>query len=238
MTGREGFLEVGASFPRGFKAVVFDLDGTLLDSYAAIHASVAKVQRHFGLPEWTLDETRRRVGRGIDVLMSEAVGSSRKDEGVRLFSESYEASGPEATGLLPGADDVTRTLHDRGVRLAVASNKPGIFSRKILSHLGLLGRFGVVNGPDDGFPPKPAPHMVFMALALLGVPASEALFVGDMPIDILTARAANVAVAAVPSGSATAAELAAAGPDVLLTSLVDLIRLFPAVGKERDGSLP
>ncbi len=214
-------------FPRPFAAVVFDLDGTLLDSYAAIHASVAVVQRGFGLPEWTLEETRRRVGRGVEVLMAEAVGPSRAADGVRLFSESYAASGPEATRLLPGADEVTRALWERGVKLAVASNKPSVFSRQILSHLGILGRFLVVHGPDDGFPSKPAPLMVFMALALLGVPASEALYVGDMPLDVLTARAAGVTVAAVPTGSATAGELAAAGPDVLLPSLSDLMHLFP-----------
>ncbi len=230
MTGRESPLRAGAPFPRAFRAVVFDLDGTLLDSYAAIHAAVVRVQRHFGLPEWTLPETRRRVGRGLEVLMIEAVGAPRMAEGVRAFSEIYEASGPEATLLLPGADEVTRTLHHRGVKLAVASNKPAFFSRQLLSHFGLLGRFGVVHGPDDGFPPKPAPHMVFMALALLGVPASEALFVGDMPIDILTARAAGVPVAAVPTGSSTREELLAVGPDVVLTSLAEVLRLFTFVG--------
>lgn len=214
-------------FPRPFAAVVFDLDGTLLDSYAAIHASVAFVQRGFGVPEWTLEETRRRVGRGVEVLMAEAVGTSHAADGVRLFSESYAASGPEATKLLPGADEVTRALRERGVRLAVASNKPGVFSRQLLSHFGILDRFGVVHGPDDGFPPKPAPHMVFMALALLGVPATEALYVGDMPIDVLTARAAELTVAAVPTGSATAEELSAAGPDILLPRLPDLMHLFP-----------
>jgi phosphoglycolate phosphatase len=211
----------------GFRAVVFDLDGTLLDSYAAIHASVSKVQRHFDLLEWTLEETRGRVGRGLEVLMTEAVGAPRTAEGVRLFSESYEASGPEATRLLPGADVVTRTLRDHGVKLAVASNKPGFFSRQLLSHFGLLDRFGVIHGPDDGFPPKPAPHMVFMALALLGVGAPEALFVGDMPIDVLTARAAGIAVAAVATGSATTEELAAAGPDFLFSHLEELMHLFP-----------
>ncbi len=227
MTGSTRPPAAGGPPPRAIRAVVFDMDGTLLDSYAAIHASVAEVQRHFGLPEWTLEETRRRVGRGVDVLMREAVGEARKAEGTRLFLSSYEASGPEATRLLPGADDVTRALHDRGVKLAVASNKPGVFSRQLLAHLGLLDRFAAVHGPDDGFPPKPAPHMVFMALALLGVPASEALFVGDMPIDVLTARAAEVAVAAVATGSATAEELAAAAPDYLLSSLADLMHLFP-----------
>ena len=159
--------------------------------------------------------------------MSEAVGPGNVPEGVRLFEERYGAAGPEATRLLPGADEVTRALFERGVRLAVASNKPGVFSRQLLAHLGIGARFGVIHGPDDGFPPKPAPHMVFMALALLGVKASDALYVGDMPLDVLTGRAAGLPVAVVATGSSSREELEASGPDALLASLPDLMHLFP-----------
>ena len=158
--------------------------------------------------------------------MSEAVGPEDVAEGIRLFEDRYTAAGPEATRLLPGADEVTRALFDRGVRLAVASNKPSVFSKQLLSHLGIAGRFGVVHGPDDGFPPKPAPHMVFMALALLGVKASDALYVGDMPLDVLTARSAGLPVASVATGSSTREELRAAGPDALLESLGEVMHLF------------
>jgi len=215
-----------ALFPRAFNAVVFDLDGTLLDSYAAIHDAVAHVQRKLGVPAWSLDETRRRVGRGLDVLMGEAVGPERRTEGVCLFEDRYERAGPEATRLLPGADEVTRALFERGIKLAIASNKPGVFSRQLLSHLGVIDRFGAVHGPDDGFPPKPAPHMVFMALAKLGVPSADALYVGDMPLDVLTARAAGLPVAVVATGSSTREELLAAGPDILLDGLPGVMHLI------------
>jgi len=166
--------------------------------------------------------------------MGEAVGEENRSEGVRLFEERYEKAGPEATRLLPGADRVTGALCERGVRLAVASNKPGVFSRQLLFHFGLLERFGAVHGPDDGFPPKPAPHMVFMALALLGVKAADALYVGDMPIDVLTARAAGLPVAVVATGSSTRDELLAAGPDIVLNGLGDVMHLFPVKrGEER-----
>lgn len=216
-----------ALFPREFGAVVFDLDGTLLDSYSAIQDSLNVVLRAMGMPAVSFEETRRRVGRGLDVLMAESVGAERMDEGVRLFREHYEKAGPESTRLLPGADEVTRALVARGTKLAVASNKPARFSRQLLDHLGIAGRFGAVFGPDDGFPPKPAPHMVFMALALLGVKAADALFVGDMPIDILTARAAGVTVAVVPTGSSTREDLLDAGPDVVLDGLAAVMHLFP-----------
>lgn len=158
--------------------------------------------------------------------MEEAVGPEKRDEGVRLFREHYGRTGPETTRLLPGADEVTKALRDRGVRLAIASNKPGVFSRQLLSHLGIADRFGVIHGPDDGFPPKPAPHMVFMALALLGVKAVDALYVGDMPLDVLTARAAGLPVAAIPTGSSSREELLAAGPDIVLDGLPGVMHLI------------
>lgn len=204
------------------RAVVFDLDGTLLDSYAAIHECLSLVLEAFGRPPVTPGETRRMVGHGLEVLVARAVGETNVVEGVRIFRERYETVGPETSTLLPGADAVTRRLVDAGIPLAIASNKPARFSREILGALGLLSRFAFVAGPDDGFPPKPAPHMVFMALATLGVRGVESVYVGDMPVDVATARAAAIPVIAVPTGSATEAELEAASPDLLIRSLNEL----------------
>ncbi len=83
-----------------------------------------------------------------------------------------------------------------------------------------------MGGPDLGFPPKPAPDMALAALEALGVPAGETLFVGDMTIDVETARACGMAVAVVPSGSATVEELVASRPDHLLASLEEVLPLF------------
>jgi phosphoglycolate phosphatase len=216
------------------RAVVFDLDGTLLDSYAAIHDSLNFVLRAFGRSEVSVDETRMRVGHGLDALIARSLGPTHLAEGVRLFRERYETVGPAKTRLLPGAEEVTRVLKDRGFRLAVASNKPAFFSRQLLSALGVADRFGFVGGPDDGFPPKPAPDMVFMAVATLGVTVSQALLVGDMPIDVATARAAGMPVVVVPTGSSTLEELQATRPDVLIPCLADLMHLLPGTPMRSD----
>ncbi len=208
------------------RAVVFDLDGTLLDSYAAIHECLGLVLAAFGRPPVTPDETRRMVGHGLEVLVAKAVGEANVAEGVRIFRERYERVGPETSTLLPGADAVTRRLVDAGIPIAIASNKPARFSRQILETLGLRGRFAFVGGPDDGFPPKPAPHMVFMALATMGAKAAESVYVGDMPVDVATARAAQIPVVVVPTGSATEAELRAASPDFLIKDLNELPALL------------
>jgi phosphoglycolate phosphatase len=210
------------AIPRPPRAVVFDLDGTLLDSYAAIHECLALVLDRFGRPPVTPDQTRRMVGYGLESLVARAVGAENVAEGVRIFRQRYEEIGPLASTLLPGADDVTRRLVDAGIPLAIASNKPAHFTRQILEALGLLPRFGFVAGPDDGFPPKPAPHMVYMALASLGTKGTESVYVGDMPVDVATARAAEIPVIAVPSGSASEEELRSAAPDLLIRDLKEL----------------
>lgn len=204
------------------RAVVFDLDGTLLDSYAAIHECLSLVHEAFGRPAGTPEETRRMVGHGLESLVARAVGPENVAEGVRIFRERYEKIGPESSTLLPGADDVTRRLCEAGIPLAIASNKPARFSRQILDGLGILTRFAFVAGPDDGYPPKPAPHMVFMALATMGARGAESVYVGDMPVDVVTARASGVPVVAVPTGSASEEELRAAEPDLLIRHLNEL----------------
>lgn len=208
------------------RAVVFDLDGTLLDSYAAIHECLGLVLAAFGRPPVTPDETRRMVGHGLEVLVAKAVGETNVAEGVRIFRERYERVGPETSVLLPGADAVTRRLVEAGIPIAIASNKPARFSREILGQLGILSRFAFVGGPDDGFPPKPAPHMVFMALSTMGAKGSESVYVGDMPVDVATARAAEIPVVVVPTGSATEAELRAVSPDLLIRDLNELPALL------------
>jgi phosphoglycolate phosphatase len=211
-----------ATVPSPLRAVVFDLDGTLLDSYAAIHESLALVLAAFGRPPVTPDETRRMVGHGLESLVSRAVGEANVAEGIRIFRERYEKIGPTSSTLLPGADAVTARLRDAGIPLAIASNKPARFTREILEALGMASRFAFVAGPDDGFPPKPAPHMVLMALASLRAKASESVFVGDMPVDVATARAVPMPVVAVPSGSATEDELRSVSPDFLIRDLNEL----------------
>ncbi len=208
------------------RAVVFDLDGTLLDSYAAIHECLSLVLEAFGRPPVTPAETRRMVGHGLEALVARAVGAENVAAGVRIFRDRYEKIGPTSSMLLPGADAVTRRLVEAGIPLAIASNKPARFSREILEALGLLARFAFIGGPDGGFPPKPAPHMVFIALATMGAKGCESVYVGDMPVDVATARAAEIPVVVVPSGSATEDELRAVSPDVLIRDLNDLPSLL------------
>ena len=209
-----------------FRAAVFDLDGTLLDSYVGIHDALSDVLEHFGRDPVSIAQTRRLVGHGLEALIARVLPEELREEGVRRFRFRYKVNAPTLTKLMPGAELVVSELWRRGVRLAIASNKPAVFSRQLLAGFGLAELFTFVGGPDLGFPEKPDPSMVLAALATMGVPPAETLYVGDMTVDVLTARAAGLAVAVVPEGSSTREELEALRPDYLFPALADVLGLF------------
>jgi phosphoglycolate phosphatase len=209
-----------------FRAAVFDLDGTLLDSYAGIHDSLSAVLEHYGRPAVTLEESRRLVGHGLEALIAKVLPEELRAEAAERFRFRYKVNAPKLTRLMPGAELVVSELWRRGVRLSIASNKPAVFTCQLLSGFGLAELFTFVGGPDLGYPEKPDPAMVLAALDAMGVAAPETLFVGDMTVDVATARAAGLPIAVVPLGSSTRGELEALGPDYLLPALTDVLGLF------------
>ena len=211
-----------------FRAAVFDLDGTLLDSYVGIHDSLSDVLEHYGRPPITVEEARRLVGHGLEALIARVLPEEVRVEAAQRFRFRYKVNAPRLTRLMPDAELVVTELWRRNVRLAIASNKPAVFSRQLLAGFGLADLFAFVGGPDLGFREKPDPSMVFAAFEAMGVPAAETLYVGDMTVDVETARAAGLPIAVVPLGSSTREELVAAGPDHLFGALAEILGLFPA----------
>ncbi len=209
-----------------FRAAVFDLDGTLLDSYEGIHDALSDVLAHFGRPPVTIEETRRLVGHGLEALVAKVLPEELRADAAAHFRFRYKVNAPKLTKLMPGAELVVSELWRRGVRLAIASNKPAVFSRQLLAGFGLEELFTFVGGPDLGFPEKPDPAMVLAALRTMRASPAETLYVGDMTVDVATARAAGLPVAVVPLGSSTREELEALRPDHLFPALVDVLGLF------------
>jgi 2-phosphoglycolate phosphatase len=204
------------------RAVLFDFDGTLADSYAAITASVNHVRAARGLPPLDEAEVRRHVGRGPAYLLRHTVPGTDVTTDLARYRDHHPSVMRAGTRLLPGAAEALAALHRAGLLLAVCSNKPVDFTRGLLDHLGLSPLVTVVLGPEDVARPKPAPDMLRAALDRLGVGPAEALYVGDMSVDVQTARAAGTRVWVVPTGSEDAAALRAASPDRLLTGLGEL----------------
>ena len=209
-----------------YRAAVFDLDGTLLDSYVGIHDALSAVLDHFDRPPVTVEEARRLVGHGLEALIAKVLPEELRAEAVQRFRFRYKVNAPKLTRLMPDAELVVTELWRRGVKLSIASNKPAVFSRQLLAGFGLEELFAFVGGPDGGFPEKPDPSMVLAALEAMAVPPSETLYVGDMTVDVATARAAGLRVAIVPLGSSTVEEIEAERPDYLYGALSDVLGLF------------
>jgi phosphoglycolate phosphatase len=205
-----------------FRAVCFDFDGTLADSYAAITASVNHVRACHGLGPLAEDEVRRHVGRGMLHLLQHTVPGFDLELDTARYREHHPSVLRPGTRLLPGAAEAVGALRQAGLRLAVCSNKPKPFTRELLDILGLAPSFDAVLGPEDVSRIKPAPDMLLAALAQLDVAAAKTLYVGDMVVDIETARGAGTAVWVVPTGSNDRAALEAAKPDRILRDLHEL----------------
>ncbi len=207
------------------RALLFDLDGTLVDSYAAIHDSLSHAMRARGMAPLPLEAVRRMVGHGLEVLVAEAMGAENAAEGVKAFRARYDEVCLQKTTFLPEVEETVRALHARGHAMAVCSNKLARFTARILDHLGVGGCFQAVLGPEHVARPKPDPEMLVKALAAIGAAPEGSLYVGDMPLDLQVARAAGVDVAVIASGSASEEELRAAGAERVMRRFSELLEL-------------
>lgn len=208
------------------KAALFDFDGTLADSFAAITSSTNHVRQSYGLQPLPEAEVCGFVGYGLANLMADLVPGAPVDEAVTRYRAHHAGVMVAETRLMPDVGDTIRTLARRGLKLAVCSNKRVEFTRELVRALGLADCFACVLGPDDvADRAKPDPAMLLEGLTRLGVSAAETIYVGDMVVDVQTARAAGVAVWLVPTGSTEPNEPA----DRVLTSFAELLELLPAV---------
>ncbi|NBO92786.1 MAG: HAD family hydrolase [Planctomycetia bacterium] len=203
-----------------FRAVLFDLDGTLIDSFAAIAASVNHVRAWRGLGPLSEKEVMGYVGRGAVRLMADAIGVGDPAENLAAYSAHHPSVIRPLTRLLPNARETLVALHGQGKLLGICSNKPVAFTRELMDHLGLIGLLSTVLGPEDVGRPKPAPDMLVEGMRRLKVSPTETLYVGDMTVDIDTGRAAGVTVWAVPTGIQSAEQLG--GANRILSSLNEL----------------
>jgi phosphoglycolate phosphatase len=206
--------------------IVFDLDGTLIDSYDAIAAATNDTLRALDLPTRSPEEIRRHVGPGLPLFLGAVSGEAYVERAIPIFRAAYGRVVLQKTRVLPGVVETLEVLRKRGYRLGCATNKLGDVSRRILDHLGLLEHLDAVLGAGDVPELKPDPAMLNALLGRLGVEREQALYVGDMPLDVVTGQRAGVRVWLVPGGSAPVEELHGAGAERLVTRFVDLLDLL------------
>lgn len=176
--------------------LVFDLDGTLIDSAPQIHAAANSVFSSKGLPPFSEAVVRGFIGNGVDVLIRRLMVQQGLHEDpalhaglVKAFINIYEEAF-DLTTLYPSVSTSLKALSEAGHRLAICTNKPLRPTRAVLRHFGLDRFFGTVVGGDSLPQRKPDPAPLLSALAAMG--PGKALFIGDSEVDAETARAARV----------------------------------------------
>lgn len=202
--------------------VAFDLDGTLVDAFGVIAQALNATLREYDLPQRSVDEIKRRVGRGMRALLADFFPADVLEDAMESCRRRYYATPPSQTRLLPAAAETLKLLFEAGVKLAVASNKPERLSQEVMAYYGLSPMLSAVLGDDGKRRLKPDGAMLTEAMARMGCTPGDSLYVGDMWVDVATARSAGCHVAVVPTGSCTEDELRAAEPDYLIRSLREL----------------
>lgn len=202
--------------------VVFDLDGTLVETAPDLIGALNVVLGEEGLPPVPVSAARHLVGRGGRVLMRRGfadAGVEISDEQVEplfeRFLEAYRGCIANESRPFPGAEAALDALAAAGAKLAVCTNKPGAYARLLLDKLGLSHRFAAVLGPDETAARKPDARHLLDTLAAAGGDAASAVMVGDSSADVESARAAGVPSVVVTFGytETPAAEL---GGDALI----------------------
>lgn len=205
------------------RAVLLDLDGTLIDHFATLYACYQHALSALGLPVPTREHVRRSVGGSMEVTMRKLIPEQHVAAAAALWREHLARTFLDDITLMPGAGALVRTLHGRGIKLAVFTNKIGETSRGICAHLGLSPSLDLVLGANDSPWRKPQPEFTALALERLGASPQETVLIGDSPYDIDAARAGGLAAAlCVTTGTHTADELTAAGADGVYPDLPTL----------------
>ena len=206
-----------------FRTVIFDLDGTLLNTIDDLAGAGNYVCRRNGWPEHSIEEFMTMVGHGIPNLVTQFSPKNCRSplmllNTVAQFSEYYGAHNMEKTSPYPGIQEMAKRLKTAGVQMAVYSNKADSFSRDIVEHY-LPGLFTLVRGKVDGVPVKPDPAGIHQIMAELHADPKTTLFVGDSSVDIQTGHNAGLTACGVSWGFRPRESLVNAGADHLADSV-------------------
>lgn len=207
------------------KLVIFDLDGTLIDAYQAIEKSLNFTLRSLGYQPVSYDRARWAVGRGDKNFIAQFVKAVDVPKGLAIYRQHHQVSLPLYSVVKPQARQTLAVLRRRGLKLAVASNRPTKFSTILIRHLGLGKYFNMIICADRKQELKPAPYLLRQVLRKFKIQPAEALYVGDMGYDVEAGKNAGIKVVAILGGSGSRKELAALKPYKIINKLSALLKI-------------
>lgn len=215
-----------------FKAIIFDLDGTLADTIEAIRDAINLTMQQYGYPQHTYEEIREYIGNGAKNLVlrsmpAEAARDAEQHERVFLtYQDNYDKGHLATDRCYDGIPALIAALHASGVRLSVLSNKQDRHVQGLIAQLFPAGEFSVIMGQLDHLPKKPDPTVPLMIAEQLGVKPSECAFIGDSEVDILTAQNSGFASVAVSWGFRSRCDLEKSSPDIIIDHPSQLLEIF------------
>lgn len=212
------------------KAVLFDLDGTLLNTLKDLNEASNHTLRHFNLPLVTINQTKQFIGNGVKVLLKRSAFNADIDYELayEVFKKYYRNHIKDYTTVYDGIIDVLKYLKSKNIKIAVTSNKYQEGVEILVNHL-LSPYIDIALGSSETVKVKPHPDMVNIVLDKLNVSSDQCLFIGDSDVDIITGKTNNIKTIGVTWGYKDKKVLENEKPDYLVDNQVELIKIIKEI---------
>ncbi len=212
------------------KAIIFDLDGTLLNSLIDIADSVNYVLKKYNMPTHKFEDYKYMIGNGVETLVKKALPSNISEQDFSKYyseiSDVYRKNQMNKTHPYNGIVDLLKTLNNRNISVNILSNKPDNFTKEVVSHYFNNINFDIIRGAKQGVPKKPAPDAVFDIISSLKLNKEDFLYVGDTSTDMQTAKNAELTSVGVLWGYRTEKELKDNGADYIISKPEEILKIL------------
>lgn len=213
---------------RRIETVIFDLDGTLIDSRVDIVSGINHMLGRLGMQKKSFEEITGLIGFGVERIVRDALGRSGRDKvkrGLGIFKRYYSRHLFDNTILYPAVRDTLKYIRAKRKRIALLTNRPKASTLAILKYFGISAYFDLVKGGDDQFCMKPGPCPVLNVIKTLGSESSSALMVGDSYIDIEAGKRAGILTCGATYGIGKLSDIKRVRPNYMINGIVEIKKI-------------